>query len=253
MIDIPWLDPHDRTLFPEAETALRDPDGLLAVGGDLSPERLLNAYRRGIFPWYSEGQPILWWSPDPRLVLFPDRLHVSRSLRKTIRKAPFSITLDRDFPAVIRGCAMSRQGTEGTWITEEMEFAYQRLFELGWAHSVEAWQDGYVVGGLYGVAIGQVFFGESMFNQVADASKIAFVHLVHQLHQFGVRLIDCQVETAHLSRFGAELISRRQFLDYVSRWTQDNTYPEHWNIDASVMRQVEHNGGVFETGSRQPG
>lgn len=200
--------------FPPVETALDDPNGLLAAGGDLSPERLLSAYRQGIFPWYSEGQPILWWSPDPRAILFPERLRISRSLRKVLRKSPYSVTLDQDFPSVIQGCREApRSQGPGTWITTEMLQAYRQLHDQGYAHSIECWQDGRLVGGLYGVAVGRVFFGESMFSLAPDASKIAFVHLARS-GQY--RLIDCQQPSEHLSRLGAECIPRREFTRLLS-------------------------------------
>ncbi len=240
-----WLDPRDPAWFPPPEQALRDPDGLLAVGGDLSPERLLAAYRRGIFPWYSEGQPILWWSPDPRLVLFPRELHVSRSLRKTLRRRPFAITLDAAFEDVIRACAQPRRGESGTWITEEMRHAYTRLHRLGWAHSVEAWQDGRLAGGLYGVAMGRVFFGESMFSRVSDASKAAFVHLVHQLAAWGYALIDCQVETAHLRRLGAAPVPRERFLALLDEHIRDPAAADPWQLDPAVAAAVAESGGRF--------
>jgi leucyl/phenylalanyl-tRNA--protein transferase len=207
-----WLDPDDPdTRFPDVGLALTEPDGLLAIGGDLSVPRLLEAYRQGIFPWYGQGQPILWWSPDPRLVLFPEALRVSRSLRKTLRKGRFAVTMDTDFPAVINACAGPRDGEEGTWITRAMQVAYIRLHESGHAHSVECRLDGELVGGLYGVAIGRVFFGESMFARTSDASKVAFVWLVRQLQRWGFRLIDCQVHTGHLASLGACDISRQEF------------------------------------------
>lgn len=207
-----WLDPNDpQAPFPPVELALHDPDGLLALGGDLSPERLLRAYRQGIFPWYSAGQPILWWSPDPRMTLRPAELKLSRSLRKTLRKGLFSITLDKAFDAVTEGCAEPRNDGRGTWLSSEMRRAYGHLHSLGYAHSVEAWQDDQLVGGLYGVALGQVFFGESMFARVTDASKVAFVHLVHQLARWNFELIDCQVHTNHLASLGATAMSRRAF------------------------------------------
>ena len=207
-----WLNPEDSDApFPPVERALRDPDGLLAIGGDLSPGRLLRAYRQGIFPWYGPGQPILWWSPDPRMVLEPTALKLSRSLRKSLRKGLFTVTLDEAFAAVMRGCAEPRADAQGTWITSDMERAYLRLHELGHAHSVEAWQDGELVGGLYGVALGRVFFGESMFTRRTDASKVAFVHLVRQLQAWGFVLIDCQVYTGHLASLGAVPIPRTRF------------------------------------------
>ncbi|MBI5461901.1 MAG: leucyl/phenylalanyl-tRNA--protein transferase [Gammaproteobacteria bacterium] len=230
-----WLDPHDPTApFPPVEFALRDPDGLLALGGDLSPARLLTAYRQGIFPWYSEGQPILWWSPDPRMALRPDALKISRSLRKTLRKGAFSITLDQDFAAVMAACAEPRADALGTWITDDMYRAYQRLHALGYAHSVEAWQDGCLVGGLYGVALGKVFFGESMFTRAADASKVAFAHLVRQLHRWGFVLIDCQVYTDHLASLGAAPMQRADFCATLERHAQPQDRTGIWTLDADI-------------------
>ncbi|WJW74384.1 leucyl/phenylalanyl-tRNA--protein transferase [Thiohalobacter sp. IOR34] len=208
-----WIDPAaPGTGFPPVEAALREPDGLLALGGDLSPSRLLDAYRRGIFPWYEADQPILWWSPDPRMVLFPERLRVSRSLRKSLRNKGFEVTLDRDFAAVIHACAEPRAYERGTWLSPAMRHAYLQLFRLGHAHSAEAWLDGELVGGLYGVAIGRVFYGESMFSRVRDASKVAFVRLVRQLQAWGFGLIDCQVHTDHLASLGAAPIPRAEFI-----------------------------------------
>jgi len=207
------LAPDDPTgAFPDPAQALRDPNGLLAVGGDLSLRRLLNAYREGIFPWYGEGDPILWWSPDPRTVLTPSRLHRSRSLRKLLRQRTFSVTMDRDFPAVIRACAGPRVGSQGTWLLPEMISAYCGLHVHGVAHSIEVWQAGQLVGGLYGVAIGGVFFGESMFSRVDNASKVALVQLCDHLVGLGVELIDCQVLTSHMQRMGADLVTRERFL-----------------------------------------
>ena len=227
-----WLNPDDpQAPFPPVELALREPDGLLAIGGGLEPARLLNAYRHGIFPWYSEGQPILWWSPDPRLVLFPERLHISRSLRKTLRRGQFRITLDHAFPEVIRACAAPRADGEGTWITPAMQAAYIRLHELGHAHSAEAWLQGELVGGLYGVAIGRMFFGESMFSRVSDASKAAFVHLVRQLAAWGFGPIDCQVHTAHLARLGAEAIPRADFIEYLNDYCERPAVSASWRLD----------------------
>jgi leucyl/phenylalanyl-tRNA--protein transferase len=198
-------------IFPDPDLA--EPDGLLAVGGDLSPDRLLRAYADGIFPWYSEETPILWWSPDPRMVLVPAELHVPRSLRRTMRSATFEVRVDTAFGEVIRRCARKeRPGQDGTWITEEMIDAYERLHALGFAHSFEAWRGGELAGGLYGVSLGAAFFGESMFADQPDASKVAFASSVEWLRGRGFELVDCQVDTEHLRRFGAREIPRAEFL-----------------------------------------
>lgn len=198
-------------IFPPV--ALAEPNGLLAVGGDLSPRRLLLAYGSGIFPWYSRGEPILWWSPDPRMVLKPAWLHLSRSLRKGLRRADFRLTMDHAFDEVMAACGVAdRPGQEGTWITPAMRRAYGELHRLGYAHSVEAWQGEALVGGLYGVALGGCFYGESMFHHVSDASKAAFVHLMEWLPERGFTLVDCQMNTHHLARFGAREVSREAFL-----------------------------------------
>ena len=199
--------------FPDPAHAEREPDGLLAVGGDLSPQRLYDAYRHGIFPWYSEGQPILWWSPDPRTLLFPDQVHVSRSLRKKLRRDTFEYSFDRNFSDVIRACATPRPDADGTWILPEMIQAYDRLFSQGHAHSVEVWSQGELTGGLYGVSIGKAFFGESMFSRVDDASKVALVALCRHLAAHDFALIDCQVFNSHLERMGAIQVARKHFID----------------------------------------
>lgn len=199
------------TPFPDPAGAETEPNGLLAVGGDLSPKRLLQAYRAGVFPWFSDDQPILWWSPDPRMVLFPDRLRVSRSLRKTLRRGHLQVSVDQAFDAVIRACAEPRQHEAGTWLLPQMIDAYLELHRLGMAHSVEVWQDGELVGGLYGPALGRAFFGESMFSRVTDASKVALVQLAEMVGKADFAFIDCQVYTEHLERLGAEEISRRRF------------------------------------------
>ncbi len=219
--------------FPPPESAGRD--GLLAIGGDLSPERLELAYSMGIFPWYHEGQPILWHSPDPRMVLEPSALRVSRSLRRLARRGPFEVRLDSDFPAVIRACAeVPRPDGAGTWITGDMIDAYCRLHERGCAHSAEAWQDGVLVGGLYGVSLGACFFGESMFALRSNASKVAFVALVRQLAAWGFALIDCQQYTEHLARFGAVGWSRQRFLAALASALEVPTRRGAWRIDAAV-------------------
>jgi len=202
---------NDKPLFPPPHLA--DDDGLLAVGGDLRMERLLEAYSNGVFPWYSESTPILWWSPDPRLVLFPKELHISRSLKQVIKKGIFTITTDKAFEEVIKNCAVvHRKGSNGTWLTDEMINAYINLYKAGYAHSVESWQEGELAGGLYGVSLGGIFFGESMFAKISDASKAAFVKLVRSLEQWNYTVVDCQVVTGHLIRMGARTISRTQFL-----------------------------------------
>jgi leucyl/phenylalanyl-tRNA--protein transferase len=205
VIPLPQLDPF-RFWFPPVREALEDPNGLLAFGGDLRPGRLLAAYRNGIFPWYNEP-PILWWAPDPRAVIFPDRVHISRSLRKTLRRGGFQVTMDRTFSNVIAGCA----DRSSTWISRDMQRAYVHMHELGHAHSIEVWRDDHLVGGLYGMAVGSVFFGESMFSRATDASKIALVYLCGQLQQWNFRVIDCQVGNDHTLSLGAVEIDREYF------------------------------------------
>lgn len=209
---ITWLSPQDAPeWFPPADQALEEPAGLLAAGGDLSPERLVAAYRRGIFPWYSPGQPVLWWSPDPRAVLFPEEFHGSRSLAKRLRNAGFDLRVDTDFAGVIDGCAAPRIASPGTWITSEMRAAYLNLHHLGHAHSVEVHREGELVGGLYGVRLGGIFFGESMFSREPDASKAALAHLVGLCRRNMVAVIDCQLPSRHLASLGARSIPRVQF------------------------------------------
>lgn len=214
---IPFLKPGDPVdAFPPLEQALDEPDGLLCAGGDLLPERLLEAYRRGIFPWYSEGQPILWWSPDPRAVLFPVEFRASHSLRKTLRNRGFETSMDRAFAEVVARCADADLRPEGTWISPEMQSAYLELHRLGHAHSVETWLDGLLVGGLYGVALGAAFFGESMFSVERDASKVALARLVDEAVARGVELIDCQMTSLHLESMGARCIPRAEFCTRLS-------------------------------------
>src|SRR5688572_26812122 len=230
---IPFLDSDDP--FPPVDRALRDPNGLLAAGADLSPARLLDAYRLGIFPWYSEGDPTLWWSPDPRMVLFLDELRVSRSLRRVIASGRYTVTFDRAFGEVMQGCAAPRDGQDGTWITPEVVEAYTALSSLGHAHSVETWSGDSLAGGLYGVAIGRMFFGESMFARQTDASKVAFAGLVMQLARWGFELIDCQMSTSHLASLGAREIPRNEFLRHVRRLTALPPVPSPW-----AVRSEEH-------------
>ena len=221
-----YLNPDDLN-FPPVEEALDEPNGLLAVGGDLSSERLLHAYRQGIFPWYEDGQPILWWHPAPRMVLYPEELHVSRSLQKLQRKNTLQITADQAFPEVIEHCAGRGNHTRpGTWITAEMLDAYKRLHREGWAHSLEAWDQKQLVGGLYGIAIGSIFFGESMFSLQDNASKLVFVALVRKLYQQEFRLIDCQIASEHLAAFGAREISREKFMQELAAGVNQET---HWD------------------------
>lgn len=214
---IPWLQASDP--FPPVEAARRVPNGLLAAGADLTPQRLLDAYTRGIFPWFNPGEPILWWSPDPRMVLFPQEFRPSRSLRKRLRRRDYEVRVDTAFRQVMLGCAAPRRGQHGSWITPQMVEAYTHLNTLGYAHSVETWMQGELVGGLYGVAIGRVFFGESMFARVTDASKIAFAHLVAQLMHWDFGLIDCQMSTRHLASLGAREIPRSEFIALLARFT----------------------------------
>lgn len=226
---LPFLHPDQTNQpFPPITQALTEPDGLLAIGGCLSTQRIINAYTQGIFPWYSNDAPILWWSPDPRLILFPEKLYLSKSLQKTLRKQTFQITFDTAFSQVIRACAAPRSDDSDTWLLPEMQQAYRRLHHEGYAHSVEAWYQGELVGGLYGIAIGQVFFGESMFYSKTDASKVAFVTLVQQLSCWGYQLIDCQVHTQHLVSLGAEETARSHFSTLLDRYRHCKPHSTAW-------------------------
>jgi leucyl/phenylalanyl-tRNA--protein transferase len=225
---------HEHTPFPPVERALRSPNGLLAAGGGLTPKRLLDAYRHGIFPWFSAGDPVLWWSPDPRMVLFPQEFRVSHSLRKTLRNQVYEVRADTAFEQVMRACAAPREGQSGTWIHEDMIAAYSALHRMGVAHSVEAWRGGELVGGLYGVGIGRVFYGESMFSLSRDASKVAAAHLAAQLARWNFGLIDCQMNTPHLVSLGAREIPRTEFIrslqelihypDVAAPWKLEETF-----------------------------
>lgn len=218
MTTLPWLSHLDPPYsFPPVEAALTEPEGLLAAGGDLSPARLVAAYRLGIFPWYEEGQPILWWSPNPRAVLLPNDMHVPRRLRRLARQSVFRLTANRAFGQVIAGCAAPRPLSRGTWITAEMREAYLALHQQGVAHSIEVWLDEDLVGGLYGVALGRVFFAESMFSRESNASKIALITLGRAAADGGIELIDCQLENPHLNQFGIKSLPRPQFAQCVSR------------------------------------
>lgn len=247
-----WIDPHDPTYrFPDVELAMRDPDGLLAIGGDLSTGRLLQAYRRGIFPWYSEGQPILWWCPDPRAVLFIRNLKISRSLRKSVTKSDYRVTMDTRFTEVVNRCAAPRDGVRDTWITAETSTAYRRLHELGAAHSVEYWRDDKLLGGLYGVAMDRMFFGESMFSGARDASKVALVYLCNQLHAWGFPCIDCQIYSAHLGKLGATPIPRKDFMELLHRYCKAPALPgtsQPWDFDPGLPERVRASGGGIRRG-----
>jgi leucyl/phenylalanyl-tRNA---protein transferase len=226
---IPWLRSNDP--FPPLSRALREPNGLLAAGADLAVPRLLDAYRRGIFPWYSEGEPVLWWSPDPRMILVPSELVVSRSLRKRMRQGNYAIRVDESFERVVRACAEPRLGQAGTWISSDIIGAYVALHQAGYAHSVEYWVDRDLAGGLYGVAIGRIFFGESMFTRQTDASKIALVHLTRQLARWSFGMIDCQMSTAHLASLGAQEIARSDFMRALEELVNYPTRKGPWRFD----------------------
>ncbi len=233
---IPWLGLRDP--FPPVEQALAEPNGLLAAGGDLSPARLLDAYAHGIFPWFNDEDPVLWWSPDPRMVLLPRELHLSRSLRRTIRSQEFTVTFDGAFQAVMKGCAGPRDKQDGTWITADMMRAYTRMAELGHAHSVEAWADGELAGGLYGVAVGRIFYGESMFTRRSNASKVAVSWLARQLDRWQFELIDCQMSTEHLASLGAREVPRADFLRRLERAIALPPVPSPWVIEDDLMRDL---------------
>ncbi|HEY5565867.1 MAG TPA: leucyl/phenylalanyl-tRNA--protein transferase [Gammaproteobacteria bacterium] len=229
MSSLRWLKPSEGPdALPSPASALRDPNGLLAAGGSLQPQWLLTAYRHGIFPWYEEGQPILWWCPDPRAVLELEDFRTSRRLRRTLRRRLFTVTADRAFADVIDACAAPRRYTEATWITPDMMAAYKRMHVLGWAHSFEAWQDGRLAGGVYGIAIGRVFFGESMFARERDASKIALAHAVAYLKERGYALIDCQIPSSHMASLGASSLPRERFLQLLKELCEPVGEPGPW-------------------------
>lgn len=235
-----WLDPRQPgQAFPDPSFALPDPNGLLAIGGDLSVTRLLNAYREGIFPWFNPDEPILWWSPDPRCVFVPTQVHISHSLAKGIRRADYAVSFNLAFAETLEACAGPRRAGRGTWLGPEMRAAYRMLHRLGVAHSVEVWRKGELIGGLYGISLGRVFFGESMFSRETDASKLALVHLAQQLATWGFPLIDCQVASPHLMRLGAETLRREDFRN-VSRAAQLLPAPGHWQFDAAHAGNVLH-------------
>jgi leucyl/phenylalanyl-tRNA---protein transferase len=230
---IPWLDGDDP--FPPVHRALDEPNGLLAAGGELSVERLLDAYRHGIFPWYSDSQPVLWWSPDPRMVLVPSELDLARSLRKRLRKDDYEVRTDTCFSEVLLACAEPRDGQAGTWITDELAEAYIALHRAGYAHSVETWIEGVLAGGLYGVSIGRMFYGESMFTRASNASKIALAHLARQLERWQFPLIDCQMSTSHLASLGGREITRNDFLRTLSELVNYPTRSGTWRFDDDLF------------------
>jgi leucyl/phenylalanyl-tRNA--protein transferase len=227
---IPWLEPGDP--FPPIELALREPNGLLAAGGDLSPARLVDAYAQGIFPWFNEGEPPLWWSPDPRMVVFAEERRIARSLRRVMKSRRFRVTMDAAFLDVMAGCAGPRLDQDGTWITSQIVDAYAELARLGFAHSVETWEDGELVGGLYGVAVGRMFFGESMFARRSDASKVAFISMLEQFEAWDMPLVDCQVATSHLASLGGREIPRDAFLRHVRTLVRGPAIPSPWRYQA---------------------
>lgn len=235
-LPLPLLDPARPDAFPPVTRALREPNGLLCMGGDLSTARLLAAYRQGIFPWFSDGDPILWWSPDPRAVLFVDELHVSRSLRRRLRRGGYTVSSDRAFEIVMDCCAAPRTHQPETWIVPEMRKAYSSLHRLGHAHSIEVWDGGLLVGGVYGVAVGGLFSGESMFSRSDDASKVALVALAAQLRARGVSAIDCQVPNPHLTTLGARPVPRAEFLRLLA--TQPDPAPGPWTLAGAATAQL---------------
>ncbi|MDB5800731.1 MAG: leucyl/phenylalanyl-tRNA--protein transferase [Rhodocyclales bacterium] len=252
---IPWLDPAAPPCFPLTHLALREPNGLLAAGGALSPDWLLTAYQQGVFPWFSEGEPILWWSPDPRMVVLPAELRLTRSLLKTLRSGCFEVRCDTAFARVMEACAAPREIGGGTWISPQILAAYCRIYEMGWAHSIEAWLDDELVGGLYGVAIGRVFYGESMFHRATDASKVAFAHLVRLLERQNFAVIDCQMTTSHLRSLGGRELPRNEFLHGLAEWTQENVRPGKWcgeNLDFDwSSRHGRSSGKLANSGETQ--
>ncbi|MES2488758.1 MAG: leucyl/phenylalanyl-tRNA--protein transferase [Pseudomonadota bacterium] len=240
-IRLHWLDPRDPDQhFPPSHLAMRDPNGLLAIGGDLSITRMLRAYSQGIFPWYNPDEPILWWCPDPRAVLQPDQMKVSRSLGKSIARKDYAITFDRVFSDVLDACAGARAKSRGTWLGSDMQQAYCDLHEQGHSHSIEIWRKGQLIGGLYGVSVGRVFFGESMFSRANDASKIALYYLCEQLKQWSYELIDCQISSAHLASLGAQEISRGAFLELLAPAVQRSGRSGRWQFDIDVPASAEH-------------
>ncbi|MEJ1959041.1 MAG: leucyl/phenylalanyl-tRNA--protein transferase [Nitrosomonadales bacterium] len=230
---------HDQTSFPPPEQALRHPNGLIAAGGDLAPERLLDAYRHGIFPWFNADDPILWWSPDPRMVLFPDEFKISHSLRKILQNHIYEVRTDTVFEQVMRACAAPRNGQAGTWIHEDMIAAYTTLHRMGYAHSVETWKDGVLAGGLYGLAIGRMFYGESMFSRSSNASKVALAHLTAQLKRWNFGMIDCQMNTPHLASLGAREIPRAEFANTLQELIHYPNIASPWKFEDAGVSKIQ--------------
>ncbi|NGY06795.1 leucyl/phenylalanyl-tRNA--protein transferase [Solimonas terrae] len=240
-IRLHWLDPRNpHQPFPPVHLAMRDPNGLLAIGGDLSPTRLVRAYRQGIFPWYNPDEPVLWWCPDPRTVLFPSEIHISHSLGKTIRRGNYALSFDRAFESVLEACSAERGRSRGTWLGEDMRHAYLELFRRGHAHSVEVWRDGALIGGLYGVTLGRVFFGESMFSRASDASKLALYWLCRQLQSWNFEMIDCQVSSAHLLSLGAQEMRREPFLKLLAVAVEPAPPNRSWTFDVGAPADTRH-------------
>lgn len=240
-IHLHWLDPRNpHQPFPPVHLAMRDPNGLLAIGGDLSPTRLMRAYRQGIFPWYNPDEPVLWWCPDPRTVLLPSAMHVSRSLGKAIRRADYALSFDRAFIRVLAECSAARNRSRGTWLGDDMRHAYTELFRRGHAHSVEVWRDHELIGGLYGVSVGRVFFGESMFSRATDASKLALYWLCQQLHRWKFEMVDCQVSSAHLLSLGATEIPRAEFLKTLAIAVNIQPAEHVWRFDGETPVTPAH-------------
>ena len=235
-INLPWLDPNDpEAPFPPAETALKDPEGLVAAGGDLKPTRLLHAYHQGLFPWYEEGQPILWWSPNPRGILYPRDFIAHKSLLRTIRNNHWKISYDKSFLDVMKACAEPRNNSRGTWITDDMVEAYMNLHESNHAHSLEVYNEsGELIGGVYGISIGTIFFGESMFSRVTDASKVALLYLSAYLDSWGYAIIDTQLPSAHLTSLGGSKMTRDKYLSVLSTFTKKSSHHNAWKTPTEV-------------------
>lgn len=240
-IRLHWLDPRNPGQpFPPVHLAMRDPNGLLAIGGDLSEQRLLRAYAQGVFPWFNPDEPILWWCPDPRAVLLPADLHVSHTLRKSLRRENYAVTLDRAFIDVLEACSAQRSKSNGTWLGGDMKRAYFDLHLSGYAHSVEVWREGKLIGGLYGVALGRVFFGESMFTRATDGSKIGLYWLCEQLKAWNYEMIDCQISSAHLLSMGAREMPREDFLRHLRPTVNRAGYPGLWRFESGVPMGRQH-------------